>query len=171
MILGLDVSTSITGASVIDESGCLLFCGKYDTRKIKGFYLKADFVEENLKQLKKDYDITHVYIEQPLGMFKSGFSSAKTIQLLNRYNGVISWICRKIFKTDPELVNAMSARKLAGIKFNKGDKAKEIVLKFVLDNDPLFDIKYTRNGTPKPGEFDRADSVIIARQEEENSKS
>jgi len=32
MIIGLDVSTSITGATVIDEDGKLLHCEAWDTR-------------------------------------------------------------------------------------------------------------------------------------------
>ena len=38
MILGLDISTSITGATVIDDKGNVVLCEAWDTRKIKGFF-------------------------------------------------------------------------------------------------------------------------------------
>ena len=42
-------------------------------------------------------------------------------------------------------------------------KAKEVVLNFVLDNEDNFVVEYTKQGNPKPGSYDRADSYIIAK--------
>ena len=63
----------------------------------------------------------------------------------------------------PEYVGASSARKLCGIKVPRGEKAKEVVLKNILDNTPDFSIQYTKHGNPKPGSFDKADSYIVAK--------
>ena len=38
MILGLDISTSITGATIIDDKGNIVFCEAWDTRKLKNFF-------------------------------------------------------------------------------------------------------------------------------------
>ena len=166
MILGLDISTSITGATVVDESGHIHFCEAWDTRnknKFPTLYHKADFVKNKLKELDKRFDIGYVYIEQSLQSFRSGFSSAKTLSTLSRFNGIVSWSCWDIFKTEPQMLAAASARKLVGVSIKRGDNAKQKVLQFLLDNEPSFVVLYTKHGNPKPEEYDRADSIIIAR--------
>ena len=51
----------------------------------------------------------------------------------------------------------------ARVKIKRGQKAKQVVLKFVLDNVVGFEVQYTRSNNPKPGSYDRADSYVIAR--------
>jgi|TARA_R100001594_G_scaffold135899_1_gene177945 hypothetical protein len=162
MILGLDVSTSITGATVIDLSGNVVYCEAWDTRKIKNFFDKASFINNKLMDIRIEFPITKIVIEQSLQMFRAGFSSAKTLTLLSKFNGVVSWLCYNVFAREPEYVSASSARKASGVKIQRGQKAKAVVLKFVLDNVGGFEVEYTRNNNPKPGSYDRADSYIIA---------
>ena len=95
MILGLDVSTSITGATLLDEQGNVLDNFAIDTRKYKNFFDKAEKVEQAIRAMKKVP--THIFIEQSLQSFRSGFSSAKTLSTLSRFNGVVSWICFRTF--------------------------------------------------------------------------
>ena len=116
-----------------------------------------------LTNLSKEHKVEEVYIEQSLQSFRSGFSSAKTLSTLSRFNGVVSWMCYSIWNIEPEYLAATSARKLCGIKVPKGQKAKPVVLDFVLNNEPAFVIEYTKQGNPKPDSFDRADSWVIAR--------
>ncbi len=164
MILGLDVSTSITGYTLIKEDKIILN-GAWDTRKYKDFFDKVTYVKKGLEQIysKHGEQITAVYIEQSLQSFRSGFSSAKTLSTLSRFNGIVSWIVFDQYKIKPEYIAATSARKLCGIKVPRGQKAKQVVLKFLLDNEPSFVIEYTRNGNPKPESYDRADSIVIAK--------
>jgi Holliday junction resolvasome RuvABC endonuclease subunit len=165
-ILGLDISSSITGASVIDESGKILYCESWDTRSKKHFpslLHKARFLETKLLELRSQFEIDKVYIEESLQSFRSGFSSAKTLSVLSKINGIVSYIAYTIFGHEPEYLAATSARKLYGIKVAKGQKTKEVVLKHILDSDPDFVISYTRNNNPAPGSYDRADSLVIAR--------
>ena len=163
-ILGLDVSTSITGATIMQKNKILeSIC--WDTRNKRKFpdlYEKADFLQKDLWSLKTKYDITDIFIEQSLQSFRSGFSSAKTLSTLSRFNGIVSWCCYKAFNIKPEMVAASSARKLAGLEIKRGDNAKEKVLQFVLDNYPQVTIEYTKHGNPKPGMLDMCDSIIIA---------
>jgi hypothetical protein len=168
MILGLDVSTSITGATVIDKGGEILFCEAWDMRNKKRFanlWQKASFIEDNLRDLKinRGFIMEKVYVEESLQTFKSGFSSAKTLSTLAKFNGIVSFICFKLFEGEPEFIAASSARKLCGIKVERGKKAKEVALQYLLDNEPNFSIEYTKHGNPKPGSWDRSDSIIIAR--------
>ena len=163
MILGLDVSTSITGATIIDSNGDIVYCESWDTRKFKSFFKKASFINSKLTDVRIDFPITKVIIEQSLQMFRPGFSSAKVLTLLSKFNGVVSWLSYNTFGLEPEYMSANSARKSCGIKVERGKKAKEVVLKFVLDNVDGFEVQYTRSNNPKPGSYDRADSYVIAR--------
>ena len=164
MILGLDISTSITGATILDSQGKVLYNKAWDTRKFKNLFEKAEYVEEQINQLGRDgYKIEKVFIEQSLQSFRSGFSSAKTLSTLSRFNGIVSWMVYRNLHQEPQYIAATSARKLCGIKVPKGQKAKQVVLNFLLDNEPTFEIRYTKFGNPTPDSFDRADSLVIAR--------
>ena len=175
MILGLDVSTSITGYTIVDN-GKIILNGAWDTRKYKNFFDKVVHVKDGLDKIRKEYGtrITAVYIEQSLQSFRSGLSSAKTLSTLSRFNGIVSWLVFDQYGIQPEYIAATSARKLCGIKVSRGQKAKQVVLNFLLDNEPSFVIEYTRNGNPKPESYDKADSIVIARAgaicEQKNSK-
>jgi len=57
------------------------------------------------------------------------------------------------------------------------EKAKEVVIQFLLDNEPNFVVEYTKTGKIKPQYYDIADSIVIAKagwelvQQRENSGS
>ena len=164
MILGLDISTSITGYTILDHEGDILVCDHIDLRKEKNFFNKIQMVNARLEDLENQYNIEHVYIEQSLQSFRSGFSSAQTLSLLSKINGIVSWLCYNMFYSgEPKYLAATSARKLCGIKVPKGQKAKAVSLQFVVDNVPGFEVEYTRYGNPKAGYSDRSDSYVIAK--------
>jgi len=166
MILGLDVSTSITGATLLDENESIVLCEAWDTRNknhYEDLFAKADHIRFQLWKMGNYHNIEKIYIEQSLQSFRSGFSSAQTLSTLSRFNGIVSWICYKNFNIKPEYIAATSARKLCGIKVPKGEKAKQVVLNYLLDNEPSFSVEYTKHGNPKPGSYDQADSIVIAR--------
>ena len=160
MILGLDVSTSITGATLLDNNK-IIFCEAWDTRKLKTIFEKADLIKEKLEALP--VGIEEIFIEQPFTFFKSGGSSAKTMAKLQAFNGIVSWMCYDILGIEPQYFTATQARKRCDITVPRGQKAKQVVLEHLLTNEPEFDILYTRHGNPKAGEYDRADSLVIAR--------
>jgi len=166
MILALDVSTSITGVSIINQQGEVQYCESIDLRKHKNFFTKCDVVKNsliNIVNTKKGHIVSEIYIEQPFMFFNSGGSSAKTMAALQRFNGVVSWICFSSFGLEPKYLTAGQARKEVGIKVPRGQKAKPVVLQFVLDNDPTFSVQYTRYGNPTPDSYDKADSWVIAK--------
>ena len=179
MFLGLDISTSITGATLIDDIGQIMYCEAWDMRNKNHFpdlYDKANFVKGRLLDLRGMYLIEHVFIEQSLQAFRPGFSSAKTLLTLASFNGIVSYICQDELGIKPEYIGASTARKSNGIKIPRGEKAKKVVLQYVLDNESDFVVEYTKQGNPKPGSYDRADSLIIARAgynlwKEKNSNS
>jgi hypothetical protein len=160
MILGLDVSTSITGATLLSEKGEIIYNEAWDTRKYKNFFRKAEEIDTKMGLLP--VAPTRIYIEQSLQSFRSGFSSARTLSTLSKINGVASWICYRRYAIEPEYLAATSARKQCGIIVPRGSKAKEVVLNYVLDNVPEVIIEYTKHGNPKPQCYDMADSWVIA---------
>ena len=178
MILGLDVSTSITGITILEKDGTLVYNDSWDTRKYKSFFEKVKYVEEQVIHLSKLYGgFERVFIEESLQTFRSGFSSAKTLSTLARFNGVVSWLVYRILKTEPEYLAATSARKLCGIKVPRGTKAKQVVIQHILDNVPEIQIEYTKQNNIKPHCYDKADSWVIAKagliqcQQEEKQQS
>jgi len=165
MILGLDVSTSITGATVLDDNGGIVLCEAWDMRNKKRFedvLDKAEAVKKHLLEIAAEHDIKEIYIEKPFMFFNSGGSSAKTMSILQNFNGMVSWLVFQQFGFKPKYLTASEARKLCGIKVPRGTKAKEKVIEFVLDKVPDFGVEYTKFGNPRPGEADRADSWVIA---------
>jgi len=161
--MGLDISTSITGATILDNTGKVVICNAWDLRKYKGFFLKVEKTKILLEEIAKNQMVEKIFIEQSLQSFRSGFSSAQTLSTLARFNGTLSWLCYEMFSVEPEFIGATTARKLCGIKVPRGRKAKEVVLEKILDIDPDFVIEYTKHGNPRPGTYDRADSLVIAR--------
>ena len=176
MILGVDISTSITGFAIVADN-VLVYYDSIDLRKHKGFFAKTIAIKEKLMDIfemyqldndhklrgNSDFPIEHIYIEQSLHMFMGGKSSAKTLSTLTRFNGVVAWLLFELFEIEPEFIGASTARKTVGIKVPRGEKAKQVVLKYLLDNEPTFKIQYTHKGNPKPESYDRADAIIIAR--------
>ena len=164
MILGLDISTSITGYTLLD-GGKVILNNVWDTRKYKDLFEKAKHVEKGLDEICKQYgeQITAIYIEQSLQTFRSGYSSARTLSTLASFNGVVSWLAYSKLQIKPEYLAASTARKLCGIKIPRGQKAKSVVLNYLLENEASFTVENTRFGNPKPGSYDRADSLVIAR--------
>jgi len=165
-ILGLDISTSIIGYTVLEFDGEILEIGSWDLRNKKLYpdlFSKAINIKEELIKLNKRFLINNIFIETSLNMFMSGKSSANILSMLAKFNGIVSWIAYECFETSPRFIAAASARKKCGITIKRGTKAKEQVMAFLLDNEPDFKIQYTRTGKPKPHCYDEADSLIIAK--------
>ena len=177
MILGIDISTSITGFAVVGD-GQLLHYSAVDLRKHKGVFAKAEALREHVADFFENYQldqensggwgeskypIEQIYIEQPLHMFMKGKSSAKTLSTLMTFNGIVSWLIYELFEIEPEYIAATSARKQCGIKVKRGEKAKEVVLKHVLEHEPAFKIEYTKHGNPVAGSYDKADAIVVAK--------
>ena len=162
MILGLDVSTSITGVCILDNNKNLILSDYIILKKGKDIFEKGEMIKEYLTKIKKEYDIKEIVIEKSLQTFRSGFSSAKTLSLLASFNGLTSWFCYDIFKLKPEYVSATSARKMAGIKVPKGKKGKEVVYDWVVNQNKMIEEELTRTGRPKPYMYDQCDAIIVA---------
>lgn len=166
MILGLDVSTSIIGATVISDNGEVLSTFAWDLRnknKYPDNFAKFNHIQGELLDIEREHKIKYIFIEQSLQMFRSGFSSAKTLSTLASFNGVVTYLCFRELGIKPEHISASSARKACGISIPKGQKAKEVVVQYLLDNEPHFVVEHTKAGNIKPQYYDIADSIVIAK--------
>lgn len=177
MILGLDISTSCTGWSVLSSVGSLTDIGYIRLAKIETMYQKAEAVKRVLEKILKEHNIESIYIEQNLQAFRAGFSSAKTIDKLARFNGIISYIAHDVFDIDPNFLNVNRARKSLGIniirKKDGGSPTKEQVLDWVsrevAEKSFQWPKKILKSGPRKGSEilmvecYDMADAYVIAR--------
>lgn len=188
MIIGLDISTSIVGIAVLEESGDIVEVHHVDLRKIKSddYCQMADKVQEVLEKIKIKHSKTSfdVFVEEAGKKFRSGTSSASTIFKLARFNGIVCYTCWKTFNVTPIEIDVKKARKSIGLtipKFPRGTKysvkkkaTKKAVIDFLLE-----DCKYT----PKEMGFektrhdnwqvwcqDRADAIVIAKSGIEGKK-
>jgi hypothetical protein len=175
-ILGLDVSTSVTGVCVLNpevdevvESSHIVYLDRIEFKKCKTFFEKADVVALELASLCNKFPGNYrVALEEPLLGFQKGMSSAATITTLMRFNGIVSYISREIFKVDPEYISASHARKLCGIKMQRnsiaGMSGKEQVFKHMSEND-LKHVQWPlkKSGAPVDWSRDATDSYVIAR--------
>jgi len=172
MILGLDVSTSNVGWCLLDRKGTLLEAGAVELSKKKDIFEKASAVREVLAQISARNEISSVAIEENLQAFRPGFSSAKTIVTLARFNGIVTLMAFEETGVRPDFINVNSARKSAGLKIIKKSEVstKDQVLNFVKQKVPNFDwpTRTLKSGTRKglviPADccYDIADAYIVA---------
>ena len=76
MILGLDISTSITGMTILDEQGEIIYNDAIDTKKYKSIFEKAHAVRQRLQELSDQFKIDSIFIEKvpPIFPFRLLFS-------------------------------------------------------------------------------------------------
>ena len=176
MILGLDVSTSSTGWCIIDRNTGFRQMNYINLSKASGAFEKASIVREELRKLQRKFDVSCVCIEENLQAFRPGFSSAKTLISLSRFNGIVSYLCEQIFEMEPKFINVNMARKVVGLtiirKSKGGDPTKQQVLDWVtaqlIRTDYHWPTKTLKSGPRKgitifeDGCYDMADAFVIA---------
>jgi len=176
LIIGLDVSTSVTGVCLIDAdiqfdgSGShILYIDRIEFKGCNTLWDKADKVAKDLTDVLSKFPGKYrVALEEPLLGFQKGMSSAGTITTLMRFNGIVSYIARGIFVAEPEYISSSHARKLCGIKMQRtsvaGKSGKEQVFDFMSEND-LKHISWPKkkNGSAVDWSRDATDAYVIAR--------
>lgn len=178
MIMGLDISTSCVGISILDLEGSLL-----DLRHV---YLRVEEDEEKLdtfdkavrmravfREIREEFSLSEVYIEENLQAFQPGKSSADTIVKLARFNGIVSYLCLSELELKPKFINVSTARKLSGIKVDKKSPVdtKDQVLTWARLKLPSFPwpqrviSRGKRKGqeVPEVWCYDMADAYVISR--------
>ena len=163
-ILGLDVSTSRVGVTILNSNADLIDCQVIKLNSKDELETRCDQLKNYLQLNYNKYNIKEIYIESPFVMFSGGKTTAMTMAKLQRFNGMVSWMVRNLYGTIAQPIAANKARGLVGLKIKRGEKAKLKAIEWVQKEYPEdFLVEYTRHGNPKPGTDDMADSVVIAR--------
>lgn len=116
MVLGLDISTSVTGWAILASDGFMIDIGHIDFKKCNTIWEKVDKALLELTDICALHKPVCFFIEESLQGFRPGFSSAATLLLLAKFNGLLSYKVRELLKIDPVYISSSEARKLCGIK-------------------------------------------------------
>lgn len=163
--LGLDVSTRIVGYSILSEDKVLIRAGFIDLSKIEDLSDKTTYLKDKLLEIKEEYKIDNIGIEDCLTKFAGGRSSIKTIGKLIAFNYLTRYICYTVFDIKPVVLNVIRARTLADCKVPRGENSKEYIVSRVMELYENIDwprMKKDKTRFSKECE-DIADSVVISR--------
>ncbi len=159
--LGLDISTSKVGLCIMDYKFNLLETVLIKLNTKDELEDRCLQIEEFINNLK--YNITSIYIESAYIAFSGGKTSAITMSKLQRFNGMVCFMVRKLLGQQASLLSPAKARGLVGLKIKRGENTKQKVIEHVTRSFPNdFEYELTRHGNPKPGTDDRADAIVIA---------
>ena len=178
IILGLDISTSNVGYALVSSEPLqghrLLKADSINVHEKEGLYEKSKMVRDVFLDVMRDYRVDVIVVEESLMSFGKRRSSAATLAVLNRFNGIISFIARDTFGVPIAFVNSIVARKKAGLKIDKesGIDTKEQIFFWVKNHSLMRDFewptKIMKSGTRK-GEtvfekkcYDISDAVVTA---------
>lgn len=133
VILALDISTSYVGWCLVDNLGTLVAADAIDLKKMVDMFSKARVVHQTFARLNNENLIKRIVVEENLQAFRPGFSSAKTICTLARFNGMVSLLANQATEIVPEFVNVNHARKSIGLKIDRKSDipTKEQILEWV----------------------------------------
>lgn len=166
-VLGLDISTSCTGYSLVRaDTGLIVEIGYFKLDKFDDFFEKCDAFRSALTEVHSRHSgINKICIEENLQAFRPGLSSAKTINTLARFNGAASLIAYEVCNNlKPIFLNATSARTKLGIKLDrKSDvSTKQQIFEFI---KPQVEIEWpmTKTGKVNTACYDMADAYVLAR--------
>ena len=170
VVLGLDISTSKIGICIMDYKfnlleTTLLKLNTKDELEDRCLHLEQYINNFNYydKINEEGYVIKDVYIESAFIAFSGGKTSAVTMSKLQRFNGMVCFMLRKLFGYNAVPLSPAKARGLVHLKVKRGENTKLRVIEHVekaFPND--FNYELTRHGNPKPGTDDRADAIVIA---------
>lgn len=173
-VLGLDISTSVTGWAIIDHQSegrytrRLEDVGYINLTKLKtDWFKKADQALSDLTDVIKKYNPDRVQIEENLLGFSPGFTKVQIIVTLARFNGIVSWGIYRTMKKYPIFIHPTTARVNAwGTSFKeyKSENKKAAVLQKVMTIYPEIYDKLPKNkkGDIAKEAYDIADAVTVA---------
>ena len=180
--LGLDISTSCIGWCVLNtDTGTVEAAAAIVLKDIKCVFEKALRAKEALQTITLDHNVDSIVIEENLQAFRPGFSSAKTLITLARFNGIVSWLSYGCAKVKPDFINVNRARKSVGLKIDRKSSlsTKEQVFEWVRANgmdDFPWPTKVLKSG-PRKGLvifddscYDISDAFVIARAHVNNEQ-
>ncbi len=168
IVLGLDISTTYTGVSVIDKELNIKLLEHIDFKKCNTVWEKADRVKTYFEDLQFD-NIERIFVEDPAKKFSMGASSAGTIVTLARFNGLVSYLARARWNIDPEYLAPSQARKLCGLKMQQKKVCNKSHKEQTFDAMMATDLKHIVWPNKKNSKnivdwaYDRVDAYVISK--------
>lgn len=169
MIYGWDISTSIVGLAVFGDDGRMLSRNHLDLRDVEGQLAKADEFSSWVRPWINKVPQSYHFIEERLGGFAGGRTSAQVLMKLAQFNAICSYIIwtanegnhRQISYLHPSTWKSIMKRE--GLLIPKGSDKKAITLDFVRRKEPLFEVELNKKGNPQPWNYDMADAWCLGR--------
>lgn len=173
VVVGIDASTAVVGICVLDyKTGDLILLTHKKLDKFKDEYDKGDNFTNDW--VESDWIVKRVFVEEAAKKFSPGFSSAGTIMVLGRFNGIISYMVYKWFNVKPIQIPVRSARKSIGVNIDYKDKSKSTKEKVGCIVHAMFPDYPWVTRVAKVGKFkgqtiydktdeDRVDAVVLAK--------
>ena len=169
MIYGWDISTSIVGVASFYDNGTFYGKTHLDLRKTEGQLAKADAFKDWISTVEfKKNDRNYHFVEERLGGFSGGRTSAQVLMKLAQFNAMCSYILWTYPTTHRSIVwihpsTWKSILKHEGLIIPKGADKKQLTLAWVMRREPNFMIEKNRNDKPQPWSYDEADAYCIGR--------
>ncbi len=170
MLYGWDVSTSIVGLATFEDDGKFSLATYCDLRKVDGLLAKADYFDAWLRLTTVNIEKENFhFVEERLGGFAVGRTSAQVLMKLGQFNALVSYIVwnhcpgphRQIAYLHPSTWKSLMKRE--GLIIPKGADKKELTLDFVRRKEPSFVVEFNRNDRPQPWMYDEADAYCIGK--------
>ena len=157
---------------MLGQDGSLMKMGCISLTDSGDLFDRADTLVSGLqREIASLEDEIDLVIEEPLLRFAKGMSSASTLLTLNRFNGMVTHACWKTLGVKPDHLNVIFARRELGIKKDKGQNVKEVVMAWVASDVPSYEwpTKIISRGARK-GQvifedfcYDVADAYVMAK--------
>ena len=173
-VVGIDISSTVAGVSVLDEDQNLLFWKWYNFKKNDDLDDIIDlgfFFEDIILEELKEYNPFYFSLEDRLKSFSGGRTSNTTIMKLAKVNGLVEYIISKQYgKERIQKHHPMTARKNSFLKRGRspqGIDVKDWVIKNTMEKYPEleFPVKTRSRKNPKPfidEASDVCDSIVLA---------
>ena len=170
MIYGWDISTSIIGLACFTNDGEFERSFHLDLRKTDGQLSKADEFKKFVGGFLYQRDLSNFhFVEERLGGFSAGRTSAQVMMKLAQFNAICSYIIwthdpgphRSVIYLHPSTWKAVMKKE--GLIIPKGADKKELTLAFVRRKVKSFEVSLNKNDNPQPWSYDEADAWCIGR--------
>lgn len=165
--LGLDISSSVIGWSVISSNGkdvCLYEYGHIlpPPSKKGSLAFRMNSAFDDISNLLRRVNPDVVSIESYVNKFSHKKSSARTIIVLSSFNEVISMACIRELGFEAEKYTVGSIRSIISKEYSLDVKSKDDVINFVNSKFDNFIIRKNKNNNISKTVYDESDSIAVA---------
>ncbi len=166
-VLGMDISSSTIGWSLLEVDGDKVFLSKYGhlkppNSKSGSLTFRINSAYSKMKELFDEIKPDIVAIEAYANKFSAGRSSARTIMVLSVFNELSALACLRTLNIEPVKYSVITIRSKISKYYNEDIKSKDDVFDYVSNYFKDFKVVKNRNGGVKKECYDEADATAVA---------